>query len=724
MKRLVSVCCILITCCLVLFNTDANAQGIRIKVDAINSTEYPAGVTATGGAFPISGGLRVFPVNMREYFVVDTTGAGLASITWSLTAVPGGSTATLNRTDTLTTYFKADIAGTYSLKVTVGTKTDTLSVLASTYAGTPVDKDCGTCHSRTSPMKAAYTAWSTSNHATMFRRGISGLLETNANPYDTVGVYNTSCVKCHTQGWDQTANNGNFGYVAHLANGPTPAWDTTWYKGPANKLYSGEYLIQVGDTTNWTALKTNYPALVGGSTIGCEQCHGPAATHVADADPTEIAVRRDAGVCEVCHTNRAGTKHDLGWTWEQSMHAKLPDGSHTAQPGCYPCHSGAAFIKWVKNNKSATTVYDTTTVNGHASDSNDGNIAIGCPTCHEPHSLSLRTEKLDSLRNGQLIPATLGGAGQLCANCHNARYSVKARVTNNRPYYGFVDRFGPHHNNQADMYYGGNAYQYDDTSFTGLMTHGSAEDACVTCHMTMGYNASSPLNRSHSMIMADTAGVPTATGLAACAPCHGTITSYDGIKAYYDFDRNGKIDGVQTEIAGLLAQLKARLPKDATGEVISMKKDFDTTATYANKKNVGDIYNYWFFKEDRSLGVHNPKYALRLLYKALGWTPLWVKDVPGSLPTDFALNQNYPNPFNPSTVIRFSLPTEQQVKLDVYDMSGALVKTVLNEAVRAGNKEVTWDGTNGSGAKVASGVYLYRLQAGSFTSVKKMIMLK
>jgi flagellar hook assembly protein FlgD len=65
------------------------------------------------------------------------------------------------------------------------------------------------------------------------------------------------------------------------------------------------------------------------------------------------------------------------------------------------------------------------------------------------------------------------------------------------------------------------------------------------------------------------------------------------------------------------------------------------------------------------------------------------------------------------------------VKLQVFDITGALVKTILNEAVRAGNMEVTWDGTNGSGAKVTSGMYFYRLAAGnSFVSTRKMILLK
>ncbi len=96
----------------------------------------------------------------------------------------------------------------------------------------------------------------------------------------------------------------------------------------------------------------------------------------------------------------------------------------------------------------------------------------------------------------------------------------------------------------------------------------------------------------------------------------------------------------------------------------------------------------------------------------------------GGIPTEFALGQNYPNPFNPSTEIRFGLPTEEHVRITIYTMSGVEVKTLVNGTMSAGNFSVRWDGTSAFGEHVSSGVYLYRIQAGSFSSVKKMVMLK
>jgi len=88
------------------------------------------------------------------------------------------------------------------------------------------------------------------------------------------------------------------------------------------------------------------------------------------------------------------------------------------------------------------------------------------------------------------------------------------------------------------------------------------------------------------------------------------------------------------------------------------------------------------------------------------------------------MNQNYPNPFNPMTTINFSLPQTETVRLEVYDVTGKLVKTLVSQDMSAGSYGITWLGDDQNRAKVASGKYLYKLQAGSFSSVKKMLMLK
>ena len=93
-------------------------------------------------------------------------------------------------------------------------------------------------------------------------------------------------------------------------------------------------------------------------------------------------------------------------------------------------------------------------------------------------------------------------------------------------------------------------------------------------------------------------------------------------------------------------------------------------------------------------------------------------------PAEFALLQNRPNPFNPVTTIGYALPEQAHVTIKVYNVAGALVKTLRDERQEAGSRSVVWDGTNDGGRKVASGVYLCRMSAGAFTDSRVMVLLK
>lgn len=149
-----------------------------------------------------------------------------------------------------------------------------------------------------------------------------------------------------------------------------------------------------------------------------------------------------------------------------------------------------------------------------------------------------------------------------------------------------------------------------------------------------------------------------------------------------------------------------------------------------------------------STTYHNPTsqpiyYGLRstdemqfLFFIAYGDSPTAVQEAPATFPPRFSLDQNYPNPFNPSTRIRFSVGQENRrmgeevkVVLKVYDILGRDVRTLVNQHLRPGSYEVTFsaDGGSASGgdaAGLASGVYLYRLQAGEFTQTKRLVLLR
>lgn len=91
---------------------------------------------------------------------------------------------------------------------------------------------------------------------------------------------------------------------------------------------------------------------------------------------------------------------------------------------------------------------------------------------------------------------------------------------------------------------------------------------------------------------------------------------------------------------------------------------------------------------------------------------------------DFKLEQNFPNPFNPSTVIRYSIATSSFVNLKIYDILGREVKLLVNEEKQNGIYEVRWNGEDASGNKVSTGVYFYKIDAGNYTDVKKMMLIK
>jgi hypothetical protein len=97
---------------------------------------------------------------------------------------------------------------------------------------------------------------------------------------------------------------------------------------------------------------------------------------------------------------------------------------------------------------------------------------------------------------------------------------------------------------------------------------------------------------------------------------------------------------------------------------------------------------------------------------------------PASVPLTFALDQNHPNPFNPTTTIAFTVPAAGRVNLDVFNVLGQHVRCLLDEDIEAGAHSIIWDGKDGDGRSVASGIYLYRLRAGKDVESKKMVLLK
>jgi len=103
-----------------------------------------------------------------------------------------------------------------------------------------------------------------------------------------------------------------------------------------------------------------------------------------------------------------------------------------------------------------------------------------------------------------------------------------------------------------------------------------------------------------------------------------------------------------------------------------------------------------------------------------------IKDFPNEegFPNDYRLSQNYPNPFNPNTQIQFGLPTPSYTKIEVFNVLGKKVITLVDEFLSAGYKTVYWDGKDENGNQVSSGIYFYRLETEDFTCTRKMVLTK
>ena len=94
------------------------------------------------------------------------------------------------------------------------------------------------------------------------------------------------------------------------------------------------------------------------------------------------------------------------------------------------------------------------------------------------------------------------------------------------------------------------------------------------------------------------------------------------------------------------------------------------------------------------------------------------------IPQSYTLSQNYPNPFNPITYIHYSVPNYDFITIDIINISGQIIKTIVQSSHQPGNYDIMWDGTNYYGISVPSGIYFYKMDADEFVSIKKLVLLK
>ncbi len=151
--------------------------------------------------------------------------------------------------------------------------------------------------------------------------------------------------------------------------------------------------------------------------------------------------------------------------------------------------------------------------------------------------------------------------------------------------------------------------------------------------------------------------------------------------------------------------------------MLSGAEAWETLAFVDGHGNSNSPKDYSFV--DASNNSANVQYRLKQIDVDGSFKYSKIVELSATLAKEFVLEQNYPNPFNPTTVISYSIPTASNVSVKVYDVLGNLVSTLVNQNQAANSYQVNFDASN-----LSNGVYFYKIQAGSYSSIKKMLLLK
>jgi len=279
--------------------------------------------------------------------------------------------------------------------------------------------------------------------------------------------------------------------------------------------------------------------------------------------------------------------------WNNSGHAVAPEETGSS---CGRCHTAQGFANFAASKPAVSTPYE----------------VITCAACHDAHSATnshqLRTladvTLMDTSRPGGATVVTEGGYGKLCMQCHISRRDA---VTYAESYHS---HYGPHHGPQTDMLVGANAITYGQEIPSSAHRH-VVEDSCAECHMQENEGTPSfTLAGGHTFNMKWDSGTNVYELTEACVQCHGEVEGFDFKRQ--DFDGNGVVEGVQTEVKGLLSKLAIMLPPVGVPKPDHSPDNIAVDASWS-KPHLKAAYNYLFVVEDGSYGVHNLSYAVGLL---------------------------------------------------------------------------------------------------------------
>jgi hypothetical protein len=295
--------------------------------------------------------------------------------------------------------------------------------------------------------------------------------------------------------------------------------------------------------------------------------------------------------CFECHSDTSTFLVAATQQWENSRHAS-GETLNEKDGECKNCHTSEGFLAVA----SGTTIPDVV----------ENPTSIHCFTCHAPHTngdFSTRATSVaqKTLMNG--VTYDLRG-GNICLACHRSRRDVRTYVADAARPKAMSNRFGPHHGPQGDMLIGSNGYEFAGYTYTQSTHRSVTEDGCLDCHFKTTLQ-----NRvgGHSFNMVW--GEDEILNTAACERCHGAVEDFSEVRAGTPF--------CQDSVAALAADLRTRL---LTAKLITVADGLATPAKeMASVDSCGAVYNLMLYQEDRSGGVHNPKYISGLLKSAIAY---------------------------------------------------------------------------------------------------------
>ena len=323
------------------------------------------------------------------------------------------------------------------------------------------------------------------------------------------------------------------------------------------------------------------------------------------------------GACADCHgqtTEYPVKGATLGY--ETSGHNLNGNSYYANGGGCQSCHTHEGFIEYLETGEVGDYI-------AYPSQQD----CFTCHTSHETGDFGLTTSKPVTLKSGDVVDF---GDGNLCSNCHLSRANAEEYVQPYDDASKVSSRFGPHHGPQADVLGGVNAFEFAGKTYTSSFHKSVIEDGCVSCHMALPeerYRFSPDIGGHSFRISTEVHERPT-VNLTSCVACHEDIGQVRGMEIFditgkADYDLDGTVEPFQLEVEGLLA---AFVNENGTGYLQRLDPPmFDASGSWKaapstasrSLAEMGALFNYTMFLEDRSDGIHNPTYTIQILYDSL-----------------------------------------------------------------------------------------------------------